>query len=1236
MATYFKYRRSGATYSSLLFTTADVVGKNLGVRDTSTKYVQLLPVAEATGSYMRARHSGVTYAVATSNGYDTATLKTSFVTTPAASKVVYGNGKFVALVVSLTETYAVSSSDNGATWTKRTISTLPRTWITLAYVNNLFIALHAGTTLFTSTDAVTWSEKTLPAQTSTWKDVSYVTGRYIAIPSTGTAGATSTDGNTWTSITMPASLNWYAIASNGTTFVLAANNTSCYRTTDGVTWTAATSGGTAATAISYGNSAFILYNTSTTAAAVSTDGGVNFTAIAAPTASNSSLVYGSSWVFLSNYNVYTSSNNGTSWTIQSLSDVDSDYTTIAWSGTYYVIVSDYTRVSNSTNGTAWSVVGATDYYVSTNRLYNVSPVNNYHVLCGNDGRLMLTSSDAITWTDRLNSMMNAAAFSVAGNGTDQVVCWAIGNGANSYYVSTDWKFYTASGGIGQSNYKKLIYGGGTYCAVGAYYSAYSTTYNALIYTSTNGTSWTSRAITSTSAINSVGYGGTGVFVVPMTGASCYTSTDYGATWATKTMPGSATWAVTAYGNSIWVMLASGTTAASTSADGLTWSAMTMPVAPATWTGIAYGAGVFVAVSMNTNSIYYSSTGLTGSWTAVDVATTSVVGWQSVSFANGKFCLAGYNNFAIAYSSNGSSWTVAPMDKPLYSNLSTNSTSNLEYLNSKYLFFQNNVTSGCITCFSSSDSGTTWTGNLIKGESSSFVSAIYQGGKYYITSNSGISYSTNLISWTTVSPAVSTTWRAIGYGNGKFLAVSSTNNIAATSTDGTTWTPFRLPYVNNASLNLKFLYYGAHFIGTSVSMDGIIMSSNNGTSWVRNAGLPANGEIAYGAGIYVVLGTGTTTNYVTSTDGTTWTTRSTLPSAPWISVSFGNGIFLAVSSSATAATSTDGINWTTRTVPTSPMQKVKNNGSYFLVIGTTTTAYTTTDGITWTTKTLLSSIISNANIAWNGTTWLLLGPSTSAWTSADATTWAAQTLPVTASSCINSGSNFVMLAAASGTASYYSTTGATGSWTLTTLPATSSWSLLASNGANIVASGVLEFAYSSNSGVTWSTLTYPTLSNDSGFATAKIAYYNGVWLIIKNKDTFNFSTNDMSSWSTSSAVNGAVVGWYFLAYGNGIFMASTGGYVSTSPDGNTWTARTNFPYTVSSLTYGNGFFWATKYNSGAPNLGGYKSRDGVTWEELPGSIKSDSTGYAKIAYNSTNNNLLLIGSEEPGIITASVV
>tara|TARA_R110000868_G_scaffold12570_3_gene59838 strand:- start:1042 stop:1470 length:429 start_codon:yes stop_codon:yes gene_type:complete len=108
------------------------------------------------------------------------------------------------------------------------------------------------------------------------------------------------------------------------------------------------------------------------------------------------------------------------------------------------------------------------------------------------------------------------------------------------------------------------------------------------------------------------------------------------------------------------------------------------------------------------------------------------------------------------------------------------------------------------------------------------------------------------------------WNSVAFGNGVFVAVSmSIGTIAATSTDGLTWTARTLPSSSYWS----------------------------GVTFGNNSFLAVSGGTS-----------GNSTAAATSTDGVTWTSRVLPTNSPWYSVTFGNSLFVPVVYGGTAAAS----------------------------------------------------------------------------------------------------------------------------------------------------------------------------------------------------------------------------------------------------------------------------------------------------------------------------------------------
>lgn len=229
------------------------------------------------------------------------------------------------------------------------------------------------------------------------------------------------------------------------------------------------------------------------------------------------------------------------------------------------------------------------------------------------------------------------------------------------------------------------------------------------------------------------------------------------------------------------------------------------------------------------------------------------------------------------------------------------------------------------------------------------------------------------------------WQSMAFGNSTFVAVSggdTASNIAASSTDGITWTQRTLP----ASVFWSDVVYGDKFVaiagggswysGAAVSPlytspTTTAATSTDGINWTSRT-MPVSerwSAIAYGNGRYVAIAGGPLNSNVAahSTDGITWT-QSTLPqSTSWTSIAYGNGVFVAASRGTIAATSPDGVTWTERTLPSG------NGGGWSSLVygdqfiltasgqgtgnqiatgyGGTNIYATSPDGVIWTSRTL---------------------------------------------------------------------------------------------------------------------------------------------------------------------------------------------------------------------------------------------------------------------------------------------
>jgi hypothetical protein len=174
-----------------------------------------------------------------------------------------------------------------------------------------------------------------------------------------------------------------------------------------------------------------------------------------------------------------------------------------------------------------------------------------------------------------------------------------------------------------------------------------------------------------------------------------------------------------------------------------------------------------------------------------------------------------------------------------------------------------------------------------------------------------------ISWISRTSVVDNQWYSVCYGNGLFVAVSSsgTGNRVMSSPDGINWTS-RTSAANNSWTSV--CYGNGLFVAVASNGAGNrVMSSPDGINWTIRTSAADNSwtSVCYGNGLFVaVANNGTGNRVMTSPDGITWTSRVSATDNNWTSVCYGNGLFVAVASNGTSnrvMTSPDGVNWTSR-------------------------------------------------------------------------------------------------------------------------------------------------------------------------------------------------------------------------------------------------------------------------------------------------------------------------------------
>jgi hypothetical protein len=170
--------------------------------------------------------------------------------------------------------------------------------------------------------------------------------------------------------------------------------------------------------------------------------------------------------------------------------------------------------------------------------------------------------------------------------------------------------------------------------------------------------------------------------------------------------------------------------------------------------------------------------------------------------------------------------------------------------------------------------------------------------------------------------------------------------------------------------------------------------------------------------------------------------------------------------------------------------------------------------------------------------------------------------------------------------------------------------------------------SSDSGVTWSMRTYPSLVQNTGpFAAVWTGSY---YLAPMLSDSSIYKSADAINWTKVSLSQS----YWDIAYGNGIVIAvnTAGKYAKSTDSGATWTESTISSLSSAStmaISYANGVFVAFDANNG---IGAY-STNGTTWTAT--ALPSTGRFYNTLNYNTgTELGLPHIGVGYAGMVATS--
>lgn len=273
-----------------------------------------------------------------------------------------------------------------------------------------------------SSDSITWTNAISGFLTTTIRSIAYGNNLWIAVGDTGKIN-TSTDGTTWTSQTsgFASTIIIRSVAYGNGTWVAGGDSANLRTSTDGITWVSrnANFSSNNIRSIAYGNGIWVIGGqggrlSTSTDAITWTSRNSNFSF-----SNMNSVGYGNNlWIAVGDGGRLSTSSDAITWTSRTSGFGSTNINSVAYGNGLWVIAGNSGRLSTSTDGITWTT--RTSGFGSSS-IQAVSYNNGIWMAVGADGKLF-TSLDAISWTSRSsNSGISTIRAIGYGDGT-----WIVG------------------------------------------------------------------------------------------------------------------------------------------------------------------------------------------------------------------------------------------------------------------------------------------------------------------------------------------------------------------------------------------------------------------------------------------------------------------------------------------------------------------------------------------------------------------------------------------------------------------------------------------------------------------------------------------------------------------------------------------------------------------------------------------------------------------------------------------
>lgn len=498
----------------------------------------------------------------------------------------------------------------------------------------------------------------------------------------------------------------------------------------------------------------------------------------------------------------------------------------------------------------------------------------------------------------------------------------------------------------------------------------------------------------------------------------------------------------------------------------------------------------------------------------------------------------------------------------------------------------------------SPDGLTWT-IRDAGTDANLYGIVWNGSQFFAVGTQGtIISSSDAVVWSVQTIGASYTFYSIVWNGSQFVAVGQREagdfgGFSATSSDGEIWTVQDHTQAGGWAWN-DVAWNGSQF--AAVQHPSFIHTSTDGLAWTTtdlSADNPNFGSIESDGSRFVAVGFGVV--YTSDDDGATWPQQISGSRIRGSDLIWDGSQFMAVDGFSSIFTSLDGATWQEQSlydiVPQGTgINAVCTNGSQYIVAGSSGVIINSPDAADWTLQTS-GEFVGLQDITWGNNLFVAVGNDKTVRTSPDGMAW------TTRSSTVNDWSlngvawgdgQFVAVGGGDSNQVLASPDGV--NWTART-PVNGPLHLenVAWGNGQFVAVGDSGTIMSSPDGITWTTQTSGVTASDTfrdvswnGSLFVAVGYqntepYGGV--VTTSADGVTWTNQELPWEQTVDS----------LTWDNNQFVAVGYQAILTSPDGLTWTLRSN---NTNNLT--NVGWTGSQYVAVGQNTSIFTSPDGMTW------------------------------------------